>query len=101
MSDKALRRVAVAGIVALAALLLWPPSAARFLAVVPLAALILAATTALSRWAIATAILMLPYFSYAVMETIIDPAVRLKSAILATLTVTVFLAAADSVRRGS
>jgi uncharacterized membrane protein len=93
------RRLALAGLVALAVLLLWPPGAAALVGAGPLAVLILAGTLALPRWAIATAILMLPYFSYGVMEALTNPAGRLQAGIFAALTIFVFLAAMDSLRR--
>jgi hypothetical protein len=94
------RHLALAGLVVLAALLLWPPAAAGVLGAVPLGVLLLAGSLALPRWAIATAIVMLPYFSYGVMEAISNPAARVKAAILAATAIAVFLAAMDSLRRG-
>ena len=100
MSRGLSRHLALGGLVALAALLLWPPGTAGLLGAIPLLGLLAAGTLALSRWAIATAILMLPYLSYGIMETITNPAARLKAAIFAALAIAVCLSAMDSMRRG-
>jgi uncharacterized membrane protein len=94
------RWLAVAGLAALAALLLWPPGFARLLSVAPLAGLMFAGLATKSRWAMATAILMLPYFSYGIMDMITNPAGRLRATVFAALTIAVFLVAMDSLRRG-
>jgi uncharacterized membrane protein len=99
VTGAASRWLALAGLVAIAALLLRPPDAAGMLAAAPLAALILSGFVPLSRWAIATAILMLPYFSYGIMQTITDPAGRMRAVVFSALTVATFLAALDSARR--
>ena len=65
----------------------------------PLVGLIISGFAPLSRWWVATAILMLPYFSYGIMEMITNPAGRLSAEVFSALTVGVFLAALDSVRR--
>lgn len=89
----------MAGLVALAVLLLRPPDAAGLIGAAPLAALILSGLVPLSRWAVATAILMLPYFSYGIMEMITNPAGRLRAVVFSALTVATFLVALDSARR--
>ena len=53
----------------------------------------------LPRWAIATAIVMLPYFAYAVMELLVNPSWRLTAGVFAALTIGVFLSALDVERR--
>ena len=99
MTGAASRWLALTGLAALIALLLWPPDAAGMIGAAPLATLLLTGIGALSRWAIATAILMLPYFSYGIMEAITSPAGRLRAVVFSALTVAVFLAALDVTRR--
>lgn len=99
MTATSSRLAALAGLVALATLLAVPPSPGTVIGIVPLAALLLAGAMTASRWAIATAIVMLPYFSYGVMEILTDPAGRTRAVVFAALTIVVFLAALDSMRR--
>lgn len=100
MTPAVSRWLAVAGLAALAALLLWPPDIAGLLSTAPLAGLMLAGFSTKSRWAMATAILMLPYFCYGIMEMITNPSGRSWAAVFAALTVAVFLVSMDSLRRG-
>ncbi len=90
----------LAGLVALIALLAWPLDAVHLIGVAPLTGLVLVILLAPAKWLIVTAILMLPYFSFGIMEAITDPVWRLHGMVIATLTVAVFLASMDSLRRG-
>ena len=72
------RWLALAGLAALMVLLLLPPDPARLISAAPLAGLMLAGLLALSKWHVATAILMLPYFSFGIMEMITNPVGRLQ-----------------------
>lgn len=93
------RALALAGTAALAVLVAWPPEPAALLAAAPLAALLLAGAFRLQYWAIATAILMLPYFCYGVMLVLTDPAARIAAVGFSVLTIAVFLTALDTMRR--
>jgi uncharacterized membrane protein len=95
------RWLALAGLAALTTLMMRPPDVTGLLSATPLAALVLAGIFGLSRWAIATAIIMLPYFSYGIMEVLTNPESRLQAVFFSSLTVAVFLAALDSMRRTS
>jgi uncharacterized membrane protein len=99
VTGAASRGVALIGLATLTALILQPPDAASLMGAAPLAVLVVAGLASLPRWAIATAILMLPYFCYGVMEIITNPAGRLRAIGFAALTIAIFLAALDSMRR--
>lgn len=99
MTGRASRLVALAGLALVAALLAWPPGAAGLVGAAPLVAVFGAGALSAPRWAIATAIVMLPYFAWGVMSILTDPAGRLRAIAFATLTIVVFLAALDSMRR--
>ncbi len=99
MTAAASRLAALAGLVALAAMLAVPLGPGTVIAVVPIAAVLVAGAAAARRWAIATAIVMLPYFSYGVMEVLTNPGGRTRALLLTTLTIAVFFAALDSMRR--
>jgi uncharacterized membrane protein len=74
-------------------------SAAALIGAAPLIALAVGGLLTWRRWAITTAVLMLPYFSYGVMETLTDPAARARAIAFTTLTVGIVIAAFDSTRR--
>ena len=95
------RGLALTGLAALTILVLQPPDIGPggIAGAAPLAALVIAGALALPRWAIATAIVMLPYFSYGVMALLTDPAGRWRAAGFSALTIGAFLAALDSQRR--
>ena len=95
------RGCALAGLGALMVLVTSPPDIrpGGLVSAVPLAALLLAGLAGLNYWAIATALVMLPYFSYGVMELLTSPAGRWPAAGFAALTIAIFLAALDSRRR--
>ncbi|WKZ11488.1 MAG: DUF2069 domain-containing protein [Gammaproteobacteria bacterium] len=93
------RLVALTGLVILATLLGAARGPATVIFIAPLAALLIAGAVAASRWAIATAIVMLPYFSYGVMEILTNPDGRLQAVAFSVLSIVVFLAALDSMRR--
>jgi len=93
------RWLALTGLAALMALLLWPPDAPRLIGAAPLAGLMLAGLLAVPNWQVVTAILMLPYFSFGIMEMIVNAAGRPRAVTFAALAVAVFLAAMDALRR--
>jgi uncharacterized membrane protein len=93
------RGLALAGTAALTALVGWPPTPAALIGALPLAAAFLAGLLRLTYWAIGTAIVMLPYFCYGVMLVLTDPAGRIAAAGFSALTIAVFLAALDTMRR--
>jgi hypothetical protein len=99
VTGAASRWLALAGLAGLAAMLLQSPLPAALIGAAPLAALILAGLAALRLWAIATAIFMLPYFSYGVMEILTNPAGRIRAVLFSTMAIAVFFAALDSTRR--
>ena len=102
MTGTVSRWIAIVALASLATMLLVDGSSAARLAVAaPLAALAAAAVATMSRWAIAAAIVMLPYVSYGVMEILTAPAGRARPIVFATLSVVVFFAALDSLRRES
>lgn len=72
----------------------------QWLLAVPPGLAALAALASLRWWAPATALLMLPYFAYGVMDMLTDPAGRNAAAGFTMLTIVVFFAALDSRRRG-
>jgi uncharacterized membrane protein len=99
VTGAASRALALAGLLGLAAMIAWPLQPASLIGAAPLGALVLAGALAAPRWAIATAIVMLPYFSYGVMVILTDPPGRTRAVLFAVLTIAVFLAALDSMRR--
>lgn len=99
MTPGASRWLAIAGLAGLAALLLWPPDSVGLIGAAPLAALMLVAIVAPAHWPVTTAIVMLPYFSFGIMEMIANPLRRMQAVIFAALAVAVFLASMDSLRR--
>ena len=102
MTGSRSRWIAIVALAALGALLLVDGiSTARLVAVAPLAALAVAALARMSRWSIAAAIVMLPYFSWGVMDILTAPSGRPRAIVFAALSVVVFFAALDSLRRDS
>lgn len=100
MTRRPSRALALAGLAALVVMLLaGGTSAATVLGVAPLAGLVLAGLMPWRRWAITTAVLMLPYFSYGMMETITSAAARGRAVVFTLLSVGVLLAAFDDSRR--
>lgn len=93
------RLAALAGTLALAFVLGWPPTAGALVAVAPLGAVLVAGLLRLRYWAIGAAIAMLPYFSWGVMEILTNPSGRAGAVAFSALTIAVFLAALDSQRR--
>lgn len=99
MTGAASRWLALAGLAGLAAMVLQSPLPASLVGAVPLAALMLAGLATLRLWAIATAIVMLPYFSYGVMEILTNPSGRMRAVLFSAIVIAVFFAALDSMRR--
>ena len=102
MTGTIARWIAIIALALLATMLLLDGiTTARLVAVAPLAALAAAAVATMARWSIAAAILMLPYFSWGVMEILTASTGRARAIAFAALSVVVFFAALDSLRRGS
>lgn len=93
------RRLALAGLAGLAAMVLQSPLPASLYGAAPLGVLFVTGLAAPRYWAIATASFMLAYFSYGVMEVLTNPAGRMRAVLFSVLTIAVFLAALDSMRR--
>ncbi len=95
------RWLTLAGLIALAVLVLQPPDtgAGALVSAAPLGLLVAAHLMTLPGSPIATAIVMLPYFSYGVMAMLTDPAGRWRAVGFSVLTIGVFLAALDAHRR--
>lgn len=96
------RLLMAAGLFALATLLTMPPTAAGLIGAAPLATLaigVLATVRNSGRWVMVVAILMLPYFSFGVMEMISNPGNQTQAVVFSVLTVGVFLTALDCARR--
>jgi hypothetical protein len=94
------RWLAFAGLAGLLWLLALPPTPPRLLGAAPL---LLTAATAIrspGRWGITVALLMLPYFSFGLMEVIADPIGRDRAVFFTLLTVGTFLASLDAARYG-
>jgi hypothetical protein len=92
------RWLAFAGLAGLLWLLVLPPTAPRLLGAAPL---LLATATAIrpsGRWGLAVALLMLPYFSFGLMEVIADPIGRDRAVIFTLMAVGTFLAGLDVAR---
>jgi len=94
------RWLALAGLLGLAGMMLARSTQTAVIGVVPLCLLVLTGIKPLPWWAVATALLMLPYFSYGIMDILTNPSQRGVAAIFAGLTIVVFLAALDTQRRG-
>ena len=99
MSRRSSQWLATAGLMALLVMLLQPATPARMLAGVPLLVAILFGLRPPPRWGLPIALLMLPYFSFGVMEMLTTADPRLPGLLIAILTVGIFLAAMDSLRR--
>ena len=101
MSARTSRSLTLAGLGARVAVLLVPAGrgAGSWAAALLLGLLAVCGALRLPRWAIATAIVMLPYFAYAVMELLVNPSWRLTAGVFAALTIGVFLSALDVERR--
>ena len=94
------QRLAMAGLVALCALLLAPPDPAGAIAAGPLAVAVAAGLRAPARWGLPVAVVLLPYFAWGVMRVLTaGPGARAGPVAFAVLTVATFLAAMDSMRR--
>lgn len=99
MSAALSRRAALAGLLLLGLMIGLPPQPGTLLAILPLVALLLAARWPTRTWAVVTASTMLVYFSYGVMEILTNPPGRRRAVLFSLLTVGIFLAALDSIRR--
>jgi uncharacterized membrane protein len=90
---------ALVGLLVLGVMVATPPGPATLVGLVPLSAVFIAGALSAPRWAIATAIVMLPYFAWGVMAILTDPGGRSRAVAFAGLTIAVFLAALDALRR--
>lgn len=99
MTGASSRLLALAGTAVLAAVIARPFAPGSLVAAAPLAVILAAGLLRLRYWAICTAIAMLPYFSWGVMELLTNPAGRAGAIAFAALTIAVFLAALDALRR--
>jgi len=93
------RWLALATVALLAAMVGAGGGTAALIATAPLAVALLSGLLALAYWAIGTAIVMLPYFCWGVMEIVTNPAGRVRAIAFAVLTIVAFLAALDAQRR--
>ena len=93
------RGLALAGLAGLLVLLTLPPTPPRLLGSAPLLVSAAAALRPPARWGLAVAILMLPYFSFGLMDVIANPGGRSRAALFTLLAVVTFLAALDCDRR--
>jgi uncharacterized membrane protein len=99
MSQPLSRRLALGGLLALIALLALPPTPPRLLGALPLGVAALGALRPAHRWGLAVALLMLPYFSFGLMDVIANPRGRMQAGAFTLLTVATFLAGLDCDRR--
>jgi hypothetical protein len=91
--------VTVGSLCMLLAALLQPISVTRALACVPAGVAALLGLHPPRRWGLGVAILMLPYFSYGVMQALVDVGTRGSGVLLASASIAAFLAGMDSLRR--
>jgi uncharacterized membrane protein len=91
--------IAVGSLCVLLAILLQPFSVTRALACVPAGAAAVLGLRPPQRWGLGVAILMLPYFSYGVMQALVDAGTRASGILLASASIAAFLAGMDSLRR--
>lgn len=100
MSAAVTRGLSSAALAALSALILTGPApvSLHLAAVAPLAGLLLTALRPFKRWPLVTALVMLPYFCYGLMEILVNPPGRSRAMLFAALTVAAFLLALDSGR---
>jgi hypothetical protein len=91
--------LAAAGMTLLLWALLQPVTPARLICSAPLAVAMVSVLYPPARWGLPIALLMLPYFSYGVMELVVSVDARWNGMVIAALTVGIFLAAMDSLRR--
>lgn len=91
--------LAAAGMALLLWALLQPVTAARLICSAPLVVAIASVLYPPARWGLLIALLMLPYFSYGVMELVVNVDGRWHGVVIAALAVGNFLAAMDSLRR--
>lgn len=87
------------GLCALGALVVQPFSVARLIACAPVGVAAAIGLRPPRRWGLPVAVLMLPYFSYGVMNALIDSAVRTEGILIAVASTAVLLAAMDTLRR--
>lgn len=99
MTEATSRWLALGAVLALAAMLLNPLGPVSAVVAAPLGLLVIAGVLRAARWAIATAVLMLPYFSYGVMDILTNAAGRSRALLFSVLTLVAFFAALDSLRR--
>jgi uncharacterized membrane protein len=100
MAEPVSQRLALGGLVALILGLAAPPvSAWATLAAAPLVLLLLTGLRPPRRWGAWTALSMIPYFTWWVAEMLTEPRNPWRSASLAVLTIAVFLAGFDALRR--
>jgi hypothetical protein len=90
--------VAVAFLCALI-VLLGPTSPARALSCAPAFVAALIGLHPPPRWGLPVAILMLPYFSYGVMDALVDVNTRTTGILIAVTAIGAFLGGMDSLRR--
>lgn len=94
------QRVALAGLLLMAMLLLVPtPTAWSTAVTIPLLALALTGLRPAPKWGGWVAAVMVPYFCVALGEAIANPPARMAAGALSACAAVVFLAAFDSLRR--
>jgi hypothetical protein len=76
-----------------------PTTPARVLACVPALVAALIGLRPPPRWGLPVAILMLPYFSFGVMQALVDVGTRATGTLIAVTAIGVFLGGMDSLRR--
>jgi hypothetical protein len=91
--------IAVGSLCVLVGIILPPFSAARLLACAPAGVAALIGLRPPARWGLPVAILMLPYFSYGVMNALVNVGTRNAGILIAIASVVAFLAGMDSLRR--
>ena len=99
MSRRLSRWLASGGLAVLAVMLSLQHGTTGIACSVPLLAAILGGLPGPARWGLPVALLMLPYFSYGVMGAMTDRDGRAAAMVFSVITVGVFLAAMDSMRR--
>lgn len=89
----------LAGLTCCLALLVLPPTPPRLLGAVPLVVAAAAAIRPPARWGISVALLLLPYFSFGLMEVVTNRSDRARGALFTVCVVFTFLASLDHDRR--